>query len=134
MRSAREVPEFQSPMPNPSSQARWAPAELALVATALLSVIALQLVVARPDHLLTRPPWLDECMTSMLVNDPSFRHVIAAVRGGVENNPPAFYACFCGLQVCVVGSQDVAKALKAFTETEDVPVLATLEAARAVAA
>lgn len=39
-----------------------------------------------------------------------------------------------GLRLCLVGSQTVAKSLKAFTETADIPVLSTLEEARAAAA
>ncbi len=35
--------------------------------------------------------WLDECVSSLLLNDPSFRHMAAAIRGGVDTNGPAFY-------------------------------------------
>jgi len=65
--------------------------ELAIVFTALAVMMTAQLAATRMTFLLYHPLWLDECLTQLLATDPSFRHALAAIRGGVETNPPTLY-------------------------------------------
>ena len=65
--------------------------ELVVVFAGLVALVGLELAASGSWSLLTQAPWLDECLTHLVVNDPSFRHGLAAIRGGVENTPPAFF-------------------------------------------
>jgi hypothetical protein len=65
--------------------------ELGLFAIILFAIILTQLALSRTFDLFTHPLWLDESITWLLTNDPSFAHAMAAVRGGVDTNPPTLY-------------------------------------------
>jgi hypothetical protein len=65
--------------------------EFMAVGAVLTTIVAADLVLSRCWGLLTQTPWLDECLTLLVLNDPSFAHGLAAIRGGVENTPPAFF-------------------------------------------
>jgi len=65
--------------------------ETLLVLVGLGAFTALELGATRTWGIVSHPMWLDECVTSLLLNDPSFRHMAGAIRGGVDTNGPAFY-------------------------------------------
>jgi len=65
--------------------------ETLLVLGGLAALTALELVATRSTGLVSHPMWLDECVSNLLLNDPSFRHMAAAIHGGVDTNGPAFY-------------------------------------------
>src|SRR3954470_2017342 len=65
--------------------------ELVACFVALSVLVILQILSSGTIHLLTHPLWLDECLTELIANDPSFTHAMQAIRGGVETNPPTFY-------------------------------------------
>ncbi|HEY7086558.1 MAG TPA: glycosyltransferase family 39 protein [Tepidisphaeraceae bacterium] len=50
-----------------------------------------QVFAARCQDLFGRAPWLDETITSLIVNDKSFSHMVSAISTGVDTNPPTFY-------------------------------------------
>lgn len=64
--------------------------ELSVVGVALAAAVILEVLLSGSAGLLTRIPWLDECLTLLVVNDPSFSHGVAAIRGGVDTTPPGF--------------------------------------------
>lgn len=66
--------------------------ERCAVGAALLALFAMELSLTNSWGLLTQTPWLDECLTLLVVNDVSFSHGLAAIAGGVENTPPGFFA------------------------------------------
>ena len=66
--------------------------ERCAVGAALLALFAMELTLTHSWGLLTQTPWLDECLTLLVVNDASFSHGLAAIAGGVENTPPGFFA------------------------------------------
>ncbi len=65
--------------------------ELTIAFTALALMNLVQMIGTRTTDLLSHPLWLDEVLTSVQANDPSFSHMLAAIRGGVETNPPTMY-------------------------------------------
>lgn len=65
--------------------------EFVAVGAGLTAIVAADLVLSSCWGLLTQTPWLDECLTLLVLNDTSFAHGLAAIRGGVENTPPAFF-------------------------------------------
>ena len=65
--------------------------EIALVSAILSVMILLQVFATRSGNLFGHVLWLDETLTWTIANDPSFAHAMAAVRGGVETNPPTMY-------------------------------------------
>ena len=66
--------------------------ELLIVLGLVAVVSSVQIYFADPERrLLFRPLWLDECLTQMLANDPSFSHAMSALRSGVDTCPPTFY-------------------------------------------
>ncbi|MBC8106220.1 MAG: glycosyltransferase family 39 protein [Anaerolineae bacterium] len=67
------------------------PAELFVAFFALCVVVLAQVIGTRCLDLFNHPLWLDETFTSRIANDPSFSHVITAVAGGVDTNPPTLY-------------------------------------------
>ncbi len=69
---------------------RWV-RETLLVIGGLAAITILEVVATRSAGIVSHPMWLDECVTSLLLNDPSFRHMAAAIHGGVDTNGPAFY-------------------------------------------
>src|SRR3954454_2405082 len=65
--------------------------ELAAVFAGLAVLLTVQLLIAGLRDVLSHPLWLDECLTQLLATDASFPHALAAIRGGVETNPPTLY-------------------------------------------
>jgi hypothetical protein len=65
--------------------------ELLVVVVGLAALTLVEIWVTGTQGVLTHPMWLDECVTSLILNDPSFRHMLSAIHGGVETNGPAFY-------------------------------------------
>jgi hypothetical protein len=65
--------------------------ETLLVLGGLAALTTLEVAATRSTGLISHPMWLDECVSSLLLNDPSFRHMAAAIHGGVDTNGPAFY-------------------------------------------
>jgi len=65
--------------------------ECLVVFAGLAAVVALQIWITRNGAVISHPMWLDECVSSLLLTDPSFRHVLSAIHGGVDTNGPAFY-------------------------------------------
>jgi hypothetical protein len=84
------------PSPLPSSQARGegikACRELLVAWVLLTAALLVQLLGTRQLDLFRHGLWLDETITWLITNDASFPHAIAAVRGGVDTNPPTVYA------------------------------------------
>ena len=66
-------------------------AELIGAFVGLAAVAMVQLIVTRRLELFSHPLWLDECFTSLIANDKSFSHMVAAVAAGVDTNPPTLY-------------------------------------------
>jgi len=52
----------------------------------------------------TRRFWLDEYLTSLIVRDPSISHSIAAVKSGVDTNPPTYHLLLRAFYAVVVVS------------------------------
>ena len=65
--------------------------EVVVFAIAFLALTFAQLTLSRTFNLFTHPLWLDETITWLIANDPSFSHAMNAIRGGVDTNPPALY-------------------------------------------
>ncbi len=65
--------------------------EAAVAGVALVVLISAVVLLSGAQSRLSHPMWLDECFAALLANDQSFRHMLSAIRGGVENNPPTFY-------------------------------------------
>ncbi|HEX4123256.1 MAG TPA: glycosyltransferase family 39 protein [Tepidisphaeraceae bacterium] len=65
--------------------------ELLLVAVGLAALMAGELAVCKPRLVMDGPFWLDECLTAQIVLDPSIGHSIAAIRHGVDTNPPVYH-------------------------------------------
>lgn len=68
------------------------PAECVVVVVGLAMLVIGQLAATGTGPLLWHPLWLDECLTYVIANDPSFRHAMEAVRAGIDANPPTRYA------------------------------------------
>src|SRR5215216_6182607 len=86
------MPKRRSSEPPGTEQASGASIiELALVSLGLFVLLAVELLVTGTRIVFYHPLWLDECLTQLLATDPSFPHLIAAIRGGVETNPPTMY-------------------------------------------
>jgi len=67
------------------------PREL-LLAAILIAVVGAGLMrAAGAFDLIDRPLWLDEVLTWLLVTDPSWAHMFAALRGAVDTNPPGLH-------------------------------------------
>lgn len=66
--------------------------EPALAALAIVAFWMILLAAANGRMLFSRPLWLDEVLTYLVANDPSFFHAMAAVRHGVDANPPGLHA------------------------------------------
>lgn len=79
--------------------------EAAVFAAALAAALAAQIWLVDGGLLFYRHFWLDEIYTHTLVTDPSPRHALAALAGGVETHPPASYALLRGFRA-LVGSAD----------------------------
>ena len=76
----------------PAAGTRWRLLHESLVAFAGLGVVAaLEIWITRNAAVISHPMWLDECVSSLLLTDPGFRHMVAAIHGGVDTNGPAFY-------------------------------------------
>ena len=84
-----EIPAGTPPTRAPAG--RPSALELVYVSIGMIVFIAIEIGASGSWSLITSPPWLDECLTLLVVNDPSFQHGLAAIRGGVENTPPAFF-------------------------------------------
>jgi hypothetical protein len=54
-------------------------------------VLIIQLLGTHQLDLFTHGLWLDETITWLISNDPSFLHAMSAIRGGVDTNPPTLY-------------------------------------------
>jgi len=65
--------------------------ETMLLALGLAALIAGELAICKPRIIYDGPFVLDECLTDSIVRDPSIAHSIAAVRHGVDTNPPVFH-------------------------------------------
>lgn len=65
--------------------------ELGLAAIAIATVIGIELWISQAWRLIGHHLWLDEVLTWMLARDPSWSHWLAALRGGVDTNPPGLY-------------------------------------------
>jgi hypothetical protein len=65
--------------------------ECLVVLLGFAMVVIGQLAATGSGALLWHPLWLDECLTQLIANDPSFRHAMAAVRAGADTNPPTRY-------------------------------------------
>ncbi|MBL8793952.1 MAG: glycosyltransferase family 39 protein [Planctomycetia bacterium] len=63
---------------------------------ALLGLVALQLALGDSWYLFHRQFWVDEIYTDTIVADPSFRHSMQALAGGVDVHPPAPYLVLRG--------------------------------------
>jgi hypothetical protein len=74
----------------PTSTSRWL-TEILLVLGGLAALTGLELLATRSTGLISHPMWLDESVSNLLLKDPSFRHMAAAIHGGVDTNGPAFY-------------------------------------------
>ena len=77
--------------------------EIPLAALAIAALWAAQLAAANGWMLFSRPLWLDEILTYLVANDPSFPHAMAAVRHGVDANPPGLHATLWLIANCVGG-------------------------------
>ena len=66
--------------------------ETALAALAIVAFWMILLASTDGWMLFSRPLWLDEVLTYLVANDPSFFHAMAAVRHGVDANPPGLHA------------------------------------------
>jgi hypothetical protein len=66
-------------------------AELGAVAALLLAVLTASAWAFGAISLFGRGLWYDEGLTQTLVADPSLRHAMRALAGGVETHPPTFY-------------------------------------------
>ncbi len=77
--------------------------EIPLAALAIAALWAAQLAAANGWMLFGRPLWLDEILTYLVANDPSFPHAMAAVRHGVDANPPGLHATLWLIANCVGG-------------------------------
>lgn len=65
--------------------------ELSFAGMATAAGIIAILFAVDAQSRLTHPLWLDECITSLIANDDRFAHMLRAIHGGAENNPPTFY-------------------------------------------
>ncbi|MDB5291426.1 MAG: hypothetical protein JWL69_2667 [Phycisphaerales bacterium] len=66
--------------------------EAVLAAVTIFCGMAAEVVATRSVVVVTRPPWVDEIFTLLLVREPSARNAFAALASGVESHPPAFHA------------------------------------------
>jgi len=64
--------------------------EMVGVALALAVFIGVQLALCHPAVIFNRALWADETLTAALVQDPSLKHALQAIAGGVETHPPVF--------------------------------------------
>jgi hypothetical protein len=56
----------------------------------ILVLMAAQLLLVRAGALVARPLWFDECVTSLLANDPSAMHEIESITRAEPNTPGMF--------------------------------------------
>jgi uncharacterized membrane protein len=77
------------------------------MAMALAALFGAVIYAAHADILFTRHFWLDEYLTSLIVRDPSVTHAIAAVRGGVDTNPPVYHLLLRAFYAIVGGRPEV---------------------------
>jgi hypothetical protein len=47
---------------------------------ALSALVVVEILSSGTINLLTHPLWLDECLTELIANDPSFTHAMQAIR------------------------------------------------------
>jgi hypothetical protein len=74
--------------PQPQKISAW---EIVAAVMAILSLMAATIAANNPQVLLARLLGPDECVTAMIVSDPSVRHSIVAVKAGFETNPPVYH-------------------------------------------
>jgi hypothetical protein len=65
--------------------------EFVLFAIGFLAFFSLLVTCANAQILFTRRFWLDEYLTCLIVTDPSITHALAAVKDGVDTNPPVYH-------------------------------------------
>jgi hypothetical protein len=67
--------------------------EAIVVFVAAICLMLVQLMPLRSLSMLARPLWLDECVTDLIVREPSMSKAYGELlAGGVDANPPAYYA------------------------------------------
>ena len=79
-------------MPEPQGQirGRMLARETAAFAAGLCVLVFAQLVLTHGRALISRPLWFDECVTSLLANDPSFAHELQSLTQAEPNTPGLF--------------------------------------------
>jgi Na+-transporting methylmalonyl-CoA/oxaloacetate decarboxylase gamma subunit len=70
--------------------------EIILIALGLAALMAGELALCKPKAIFNGPFILDETLTDSIVRDPSIPHSIAAVRHGVDTNPPIYHLILRG--------------------------------------
>jgi hypothetical protein len=65
--------------------------ELPVVLAALAALTVAEVWITGNWSVVSHPMWLDESVTSLLLNDRRFQHMLAAISGGVDTNGPSFY-------------------------------------------
>jgi len=75
----------------PAGATRPASLEVLFAFAVLAALTAAEVGITGNSFVVSHPMWLDESVTSLLLNDPRLQHMLAAIHGGADTNGPAFY-------------------------------------------
>lgn len=79
-------------MSTPNTKSRPIIRESALVLVGVIALMFIELLLLRATSMLSRPLWLDECVTDIVVSAPTWEKAKTdLLAGGVDANPPFYY-------------------------------------------